>query len=463
MRSFRDWLSFIRNVVTSKKKGGQMDKWLIVENGIRHKKAFAAARVPFAELEINSPRTVSGGLAFPEDEKDRALEILGLSGASLIETPTDKEGVFLMEERTSARASAAVGAVKVVTWNGQNKTGFVRAVREILVPVVGDVVLTVPHGENAAPMSNGKFHIHIWSSPSGKQSSMPPKMIWGIEVNCRDSGFTTSGQGTAIIDPSTGWAVGELVGDNLYIHHDLCHEGTDWEIEIFRRLLKETVVEMKGSPEERIGRRRKLVEAQLKESLARYVKECEKRIASSIASARTDIRKHENTIEKCQLDITKSVRLLADSRKKLEQLENSSDEVEKRFAAEFERLRQMPGVANVTVADGIISVFTENIAIPFDGMVYDIGKFRIDILTSGEDGGVRCFNLTRNIGDFCHPHVRDNGYCCLGNIASGVAKLIGEYEYAVLAQIMIQYLQNVNPDSWYASIDNWPKVKKPTG
>lgn len=447
-----------RAVDAVERRDERVDKWLLIKNVARHKKAFAAARVPFTELKINAPRPVNG-LAFPEEDKARALEILGLSGASLVETSTDQRGVFLLEMRTSA----AVGTVEVHDWDGKNRSAFVKTIEDILVPAVGDVVLAVPHGRKAKPAIGRGFHIHIWSSPAGSKDIMPPKEIWGIGVNCRDEGFGPSGQGTAIVDPDTGWAVGELVGNNLYVHHDLCHSGTDNEIRILRRLCEEAAAEIGVPPEERSEHRRKSAEAALRKSEAAYVKECEKRLHASVAKLRAAIQDHERIIKECQSRITESVRSLADAREELERLLSSNDEAEERFAAEFERLRQASGVVDVTVEDGIISVFTENIEIPFDGEIRDIGEFRIDILTSGANGGVRCVNLTRRIGDCFHPHVRDDGSCCLGNIAAGVAKLIGECEYSVLAQIMIQYLQNYNPGNPYLNIKSWPVVKRGRG
>ena len=36
------------------------------------------------------------------------------------------------------------------------------------------------------------------------------------------------------------YAVAELVGINLYIHHDVCHHGSEAEVKLFRRILEET-------------------------------------------------------------------------------------------------------------------------------------------------------------------------------------------------------------------------------
>jgi len=431
-----------------------MGKWFLVENNLHQKEALVAARVPFTEITIAKPRPITG-LAFPEEEKARVLEILGLSSTPLTEAPTDREGVVILLAVRPTTATTAT--VSVADWDGRNQSGFSRVAQEILVPVVGDVILSVPHRGTIAPASDGKFHIFIWSAPAGQANLKPPERIWGVPVDCRDDGFLPSGQGVAIVDPETGWAVGELVGDaNLYIHHDLCHHGTDREIKIFRRLCEEVVTELTASPGKKAEREREI----LNRSRAAYVRECGRRLQSTIEATRKSIEQAERTIRDCQKQITEAVRAQAGFRKKLEQLLISSAAAEKQFADEFDKLLQVPGVSSVRVADGVVQVFTDQVYIEYDGRTYDIGKFRLDIYTSGSNGGVRAFNLTRTVGDYAHPHIKKNGQCCLGNIADGVAKLIGEYQYSVLAQVMLQYLRTVNPSDWYIEISNWP-VKKP--
>jgi hypothetical protein len=131
-------------------------------------------------------------------------------------------------------------------------------------------------------------------------------------------------------------------------------------------------------------------------------------------------------------------------------------------------------VLDVQVSDGVIKVFTEHIYITPDGCpdTFDIGKFRMEIYTSGANGGIRFFNLTRK-GSITggggygvhHPHVKGSGVACLGNISELVSQLIGEYEYSAVAQLGLQYIKSVNTnDSAGRTIfDNWPIVAKKEG
>ena len=49
---------------------------------------------------------------------------------------------------------------------------------------------------------------------------------------------------------------------------------------------------------------------------------------------------------------------------------------------------------------------------------------------------------------------------CLGNLTDGVAQLLAGYEFAALAQILLQFLRSYNEDEPYYKIDNWPLARR---
>jgi hypothetical protein len=161
------------------------------------------------------------------------------------------------EHEAPASESPDHTVIAAYEWNGYQRELFVQTAKRILLPVVKkDIVISIPHGDHALPANDGKFHIFIWSTPTGEQTSMVPTFIWGIPVNCRDTGMAYCGSGLNIVDSATDWSVAELIGDNLYVHHDLVHRGTPEEIQIFERLLQEVVTILNSSPEERAARMR---------------------------------------------------------------------------------------------------------------------------------------------------------------------------------------------------------------
>ncbi len=429
------------------------EKWLLLENYSSKKEALVAARVPVIEIQIAEPRAVTG-LAFPAENKAQVLEILGLESLQLMETPTNQEGVFLLEPRTCR-----------VSKSGENLEAWteIKPVLQEFADLLGrDIHVSNPHGKASQPAKagSGKIHIRFWSRPGAAEAEKTSiAEVFGIRLGDgqRDA-LTPSGQGIPIVDPD-GVVAAEVIEDTIFVLFDLPHKSGNAG-QLIRKIMEEYAI-LQKDPEELERLRAEAREREIRASREAYVRECGRRLESTIAATRRSIEDAERTIRDCQKRITEAVRAQSGFCKKLEQLLQSSAELEKSFAEEFNKLCAVPGVERVRVTDGVVQIFTDNVEIKYGGSVYDIGRFRLDIYTSGSNGGVRAFNLTRTVNGHAHPHVKSDGNCCLGNIADGVAKLIGEYQYSVLAQVMLQYLRTVNPSDWYKNIKNWPLAAEP--
>lgn len=212
----------------------------------------------------------------------------------------------------------------------------------------------------------------------------------------------------------------------------------------------------------------KQVEEHQRKSREQYVKECSKRFEKTLKGTREKISSGKTEVERLQKALTKKIREVIGAERKLRQMETSRSGQEQSYGREFDSLSDVPGVEDVQVADGVIKVFTEHIYITPDDCpdTFDIGCFRMEINTSGSNGGVRFFNITRqgkgggHSGyNHNHPHVDKSGAPCLGNISELVSQLIGEYEYSAVAQLGLQYLKSVNTgDPAGSGIYNaWPK------
>jgi hypothetical protein len=440
-------------------------------SGWEAKTRLGHAGVGYCDLELDD--TV--GVVVDQENLVRALEILDAHITGEVKTSLD--GIVMVKlkkgfvappaDATEDIAPLAANKVSIRSWDGEGKSGFVRAIEEILLPYLKvDVELAVPHGKSLKATDDGKFHIRIWSSPKGERTASPPEVIWGIKTGCMDEGYRPTGKGIAIIDPASGWAVAELVGgNNLYVHHDICHYGTDNELSVFRRLLEETVAALTLSPEERALRVRMIAEAKLAKNREAYVRECSKRFDKTLDNSKKAVRNGHKEIDSLQQELVRLIRETAGAERKVEQMEASKTVQESHYLKEFESLTRVPGVEDVQVEEGIIKVFTDHICLQPSGYaeIFDIGKFRIDIYTAGNNGGIRFYNITsKGNGEkfnIHHPHVDASGQACLGNIKELVATLIGEYEYSALAQLAIQFLKSVNigDDAGRGIFKYWPK------
>jgi hypothetical protein len=425
----------------------EKELWFMVEK-LDRQEALLAAKVPFAEVEVTKPYPTRG-IAFPAPEKERVFQILGIDEAEIIgEEETDRAGVILL--RTNFR-------VIVESWDGRNQAGFVSVANEFAQKLKKDVVISVPHGNPAPPRRGDQFFIWVWSSPKGAGIVEVPKKIWDIPVDCRDRAFPSSGDGIAIADEATGYEVAELIGNNnLYIHHDVVHGGTPRELEIFRRVLEETLGELTLDPAEKAERRKKMAEMEFRRNQEKYIDECVKGLQKQIAKTEENLHKAEELVEKATKELVEAIRQREDLAQQKEALQNAVPKEKEKFGREFEEITKLPDVEKVCVLDGVLRVFTGIINVNYQGREYEIGKFKIEVRFDGE---VRCHNLSRKINEeFDHPHVK-NAVPCLGNIRSAVAKLIGQYRFLELTVLLIEFLKTVNPSDRFpgAGLENWPR------
>lgn len=451
-------------------------KWLVVNGRSDKKGELEAAEIPVKELSISMPQNFVG-IAFPDKYKEKAMEIIGYSGIEVFEYETGLEQVLFLSDKLIVN-------VTVDYWSGSNKSGFISAARDILATVVKkDIRISVPHGNAQKPKDNGAFNILIWSSPdeAADNNGFVPEEMWGIEVDYRSNGFEPTGMGQVIFDEA-GSAVGELLKDNLYIFHDICENGTNREIEIFKKILSETVFYLTAVPEEiekRIAKFKALIRERTKKT---YIDACINRVKKMADGAENKVRSLQNKIDQYQRELVKTIQEIDFEKKHRDMITGMLKLNEEHFSQEFEDIINIAGIEDIRAQKSLISFFTEFINIEHDGEVYKIGKFKIDICTDGSRSLVKFLNLTnRGMGpssdvrkreemsegdvnvsyNWHHPHIDREGKGCLGNIEEAIARYIGEQQYDIAAIVLLKYLRSVNTeDRAGAGIKWWPKVEK---
>jgi len=139
-------------------------------------------------------------------------------------------------------------------------------------------------------------------------------------------------------------------------------------------------------------------------------------------------------------------------------INNLSQDQDNLIVQEYNNLCHNPKIIKVEVESGKIIIYTKHLYTQpiSDGTLRDLGKFKITLNASS--GQIRIDNLTRTIGYSQHPHVYTSDQRpCLGNVGEGIHKLIAQNQFAVVMQIMIQYLETINEDSQCSSdIMDWP-------
>jgi hypothetical protein len=371
-----------------------------------------------------------------------------------------------------------------MSWNGENGNRFAEIAEEILLPMVQkDVCFTVPHQSRERLRTDGNFYIHIWSCFSGHHEYelvTPPSKIYGFEVDCRDEAFRPKRKkeiGKVFLCPGTSYEVAELIDNNLFIHHDICHKGTLRELAIFKQLLLEVTQELRPSSEKiaaRLGSELKEMREKKEETRgsfeALYLAELLKRTREDEEALIVNARKVEKIKEEM-------ANLLAKRTAAIEQLEKysgMSSLTDEAHSAEFDKLLAIPGVLGVQIEKDTLKVYTQLIRIVEDDVTYRIGRFRIEISMIGKEPGLKFFNLTnkgRGPGydrprDFNaasdynrhHPHVNEEGVPCLGNLKEAIPRYVQASQFSVVTILAMQFLATANvEDKAGRGLKWWPK------
>lgn len=125
------------------------------------------------------------------------------------------------------------------------------------------------------------------------------------------------------------------------------------------------------------------------------------------------------------------------------------------FAGEqFDRVVALAGVAGLETAGNSIRLRTEPIRIDWQGRRYRLGQYQLTIDLAGDVRVDSVDHLGPKAG-WDHPHVQA-GLPCLGNLRPGILKLIAEFEVALAAQLLLDFLATYQPETAYTPIEGWP-------
>jgi hypothetical protein len=338
-------------------------------------------------------------------------------------------------------------------------------------------------GRYSRPDTGYALHIHAFAVPTppnlfGFWPRVPLALIpfaHGIPlregVRWSMAAGTQVGRGRLLLDQDR-YAVGEFVGTNLYCLYDLLGQEPTWVPLLLRRhldsglprLLPGLTTYPQVSPERWANRLhllreetemlvragRQVIHGEAREA---YARECRDRVADEIRFLQSDTAFLEEGVEEIARRITADSRRLKEGRRRLEQLQGRRDRAEP-FDGESERLKDLPEVREVQILDGRLRITTLPILVGFEGRSYCLGSFQIDLSL---DGDVRITNVSARSGVYDHPHVCQ-GRPRLGSIREGIAKLLGECQFAAAIEVLIDFLKTVNPADWRLPVHHWPEA-----
>jgi len=191
-----------------------------------------------------------------------------------------------------------------------------------------------------------------------------------------------------------------------------------------------------------IGATRETFAAFVAEELARQVRATE----GELASVSTEIGELSRKLVALE-------RKLRAGSGRVAELSSISD-VERFAGEQYERLLALSHVASVDVRQGQLVVDTDDVTIEWEGRRYRLGEYRIALDLAGDVRIDSLDHLGPKAG-WDHPHIQA-GLPCLGNLRPGVLKLIAEFELALAAQLLLEFLTIYQPETAYTPIEDWP-------
>jgi hypothetical protein len=404
----------------------------------------------------------SPGIAFPAISVKQVLDCLGTQSYEYSLEPTNMGSTFVMKlhEDNEICYSEERPMKNFESWDS-------------LIPVMKTmydlfgvrIIPDNPHGHPSPPIplvNENDLYVRFWSTP-GVSAKAKTKIdeVFGIKlVENQMDAFEASGVGIELKDYN-GKVFAEYVNDNLYVLFDLPHSNEGGNVtEVFTRIMS-SYLTLKGKTETELRNFHQMIMGVFSgviianNSRDQFVKECSKLYVKNLKSMEDSLRAYDLAVDEYNQKLIQAMRDRDVLLVKLEPLKESNEKRKEWAYTEYDTLCATPHVKDVKVIGKVIHVYTDMISITHGYNTYNIGEFRIEINTDGSNSSVKAINLTKPLGGLSHPHIHANGKCCLGNIEKGVSKLLAEYQYVILAQLMITYLQSYNPDSAYGRVELW--------
>ena len=225
------------------------------ERGLRE------ANIPFESFQMERQK----GLVFEDRHLTQALAALNSQVDGEDRSPYD--GIRVLRLRRGGNDANPIPSTIRVTSEGLGrgdsslKRSFEDIAREF-APLFGvaEVVLKNNDGVGQAPrvVHDGKLYIHFWASAvEHSPISRHPVALFGVHVGADRWRFPhrlSSDPAALVIRDFAGSVVGEMIGNNIYIHYPLAAAEREG-VQIFRAVVEEALA-LRGTPEQRAERQR---------------------------------------------------------------------------------------------------------------------------------------------------------------------------------------------------------------
>ena len=177
-------------------------------------------------------------------------------------------------------------------------------------------------------------------------------------------------------------------------------------------------------------------------------------IESRVREYKDRIKENEEESQNLEQQLLNLHRQIDTDTQAFNALDGTKGQWKKKAVKEFEYLHRLTDslYKSIRVDGEKLIATTSDVSINYDGSSFDIGEFEVKINLPTGDLDIQ--NLTHAIDSYQHPHISD-GKPCLGNIGSGVIRMLAEFELFGALQIIHKFLHSYNSDSPYLKIEHW--------
>ena len=410
--------------------------------------------IPCDSITNDSKKT---SITFPSSYKNQVFGYLGIQSKEYSLDPTGIENLFTISFIPDDIDETTPPPDK--NFEGWNE--IIPVIQGVKNSFNVKIIPSNPHGNPREPTecsSENILYVYFWSTPEPSER-IHLQTVFGVILEDGQKDAFKPVNSWSVIRDESGTVVAEYLNNNLYILFDLPHARGEGVTEMFTRIMK-AYFEIKGRGEGELANFYHSIRGEGASSKSAFVKSCSKIHAKKLKGMEETLKTRESEINKLNEQLVSVIRDKEILETAIEPLKKSVDDRRKIAENEYDILMATPHVKDVVAVGDTIHIFTDMITIRNDGDDYNIGEFRIDIHTGGGNSGVRAYNLTRvkkpdGETKVHHPHIKGEGYCCLGNISHGITKLLADYQYVILGQSMINFLHSYNKDSAYLFIKEW--------
>jgi len=311
------------------------------------------------------------------------------------------------------------------------------------------------------------FSVYIGYAKNYKGRETVPQEIFGCATIRQNYLVITENSGFPISDDN-GTIVAEMTGNVVNI---LVAGLGGSQRKLFEKICQKVAEFIKTSPDDREEMMKKHLESIEHKSQENFVKILMKTQVKILDKAKADLESCQRKARDHQQKLALEIRTAQTLQSNLSKMESDDGGVKERVEKEMRTLSLNKNIIKTYVMGNKMIILTKNIYCedPRSKIIHDIGIFNIFLKLDPEESGyiVTFFNLKHTVSGMSErqqaPHVFEHGDPCLGSISETLPQLIGSGEYAVAADLCIQFLQSVNvDDSAGRHIHNWPIYYDPS-